>query len=176
MKSVQLNENDQQNEEQPLDEYSRITVMAKLENVHEFYNKMLFDVIQQQSANYDELRMQTKKQNEIEMERRQQIINKLKQQNTQLDEEREAMELWLKIREYQTKNDEKKKEFQQIMEQSRVQKRELEELKKEYEQKEQSLRNEKNRKKQEIQSKIDEALNELHDQISPSISTAGHSH
>merc|ERR1712130_454631 len=67
------------NSEQAMDEYSQITVMAKLENVHEFYNKMLFDAIRQQSENYDALRDKLQKENERERERKQQIMNALKE-------------------------------------------------------------------------------------------------
>merc|ERR1712130_930964 len=101
------------------------------------------------------------KENEIECKQKQEIINELKQQNIQIDNDREAAEIWLKIKEFQTKNDVKKKEFADIMKQSQLQKKEMNELKKKYDEKEKVLRTTKNKKKQEILKKIDLALNEL---------------
>merc|ERR1712130_621296 len=95
---------DQQNQ-QTMDEYSRLTVMAKLDNFHCFFNKMLFDIIQQHTANYDEWQKNKIKENEIECKQKQSIINELKQQNAQIDNDRETAEIWLKIKEFQTKND-----------------------------------------------------------------------
>lgn len=157
LKSVRL-QNANQNS---MDEYSRSTVMAKLENVHEFYNKMLFDVIQQQSANYDLCRVETMRQNESKQSEKRQIVQELRRQIASLDEEREAMEMCLQIKAIKLKNDMKRKEFEQIMEQRKANKKEMDSLRKEYDEKEQVLRQQKNRKKQEIESKINEALTRM---------------
>merc|ERR1712154_617897 len=133
-------------EQQPLDEYSRAMVMLKLENAREYYNRLLLDVIQQQSECYDKSMREIKKQ----------IIHKLKMKSNQCDKKREAIQLWNKIQEMKQKNLLKKKEFQQTVNKTRQHKKEMDKLKEKYDKKEQRLR-----EKQSVQQQIDAALSAM---------------
>jgi len=146
------------NNEIPLDGYSRSTVMAKLDNVREYYNKLLLDVIQQQSQWSDKQIVQIKKENDVQIKQKKQIINKLKEISSKCDKKKEAIILWNKIQEMKQKNVMKKKEFQDTVHKTREHKKKSEQLKMKYDEKEQRLRQQKNRQKQSVQQEIDKAL------------------
>eukprot|EP01084_Bolivina_argentea_P257784 434393_1 len=152
------NDNIQGLQPQPLDEYSRIHVMAKLDNVREYYNRLLLDVIQQQTQWHEYEMKDIQKENEIKCKQKKDIIKKLKEECVKHDKEKEATELWNKVQEMRWKNLLKKKEFQQTVNKTRAHKKELEKMKNKYDKKEQRLRQQKDRQKQVVQEEIDNVL------------------
>ena len=150
------NRNDQQL--QPMDEFSRATVYAKLDNMKEYYNRMVLDVIQQQTECYDEQMMDIKRHNNIECSEKKKIISELKKKSKECDKTREAIELWNKIQEMRQRNLLKKREFQQTVNKTRQHKKELEKMKAKYDKKEQRLREQKAKQKQAVQKEIDRTL------------------
>eukprot|EP01083_Nonionella_stella_P116201 345145_1 len=152
------NHNSNNNVLQPMDGYSRATVMAKLENVREYYNRLLLDVIQQQSQWGDQQMRQIKKENEVKCNAKRKVIDRLNKESGKCDKTKEAIELWSKIEEMRLKNLLKKKEFQQIVNKTRQHKKELDAMKEKYDLEEQRLREHKNKQKEVVQKQIDMAL------------------